>query len=206
MKIQNTYKPFSVSMLISILLFSTVFADNGISTTPMELDESGHNLLITKEIELATINKSFKKKLSKHLNKRECEKSVFVKKAKLKVSNERLIVDFTTRITRKYCTRRAKKQLYEKTKNIQYNYVFDLSNEQFEFVETDNENKYATYNQSLTDVIGKNAKSVIAEILLKELGLGTETISQSLTLNGSLKFTSVKFDSNKLTFMLSTYK
>ncbi len=188
-----------------MLIFITAFADNGVSTTSMKLDESGHNLRITKEVSLATINKSFKKKLSKHLNKRECERSIFVKKAKLKVSNERLIVDFTTRITRKYCTRRAKQQLYEKTKNIQYSYIFDLANAKFKFVETDSENTYTTYNQSLTDVIGKNAKNTIAEILLEELGLGTEKISQSLALNGNLKFTSAKFDSDKLIFQLSTY-
>jgi hypothetical protein len=201
MNIQKLYKWF----VVLAVFLGSAHANDGVTLSLQDADEFGNNLLISKEININDINKSFKKKLSNHLNKRECEKKIFVKKANLQIKEQKLVVDFTTRITRQYCTRRAKKRLYEKTKKIQYSYAFDLANAKFVFVETGNEKKQATFNHSLKDVIGRNAKTVMAEILLEELGLNTQTIAQSLALNEDIKFQSAKFEARKLIFKLTTH-
>ena len=107
--------------------------------------------------------------------------------------NEKLIIDFTTRIKRQYCTRRAKTQLYEKTKKIQYSYLFDLVTGKFKYIDMDNENKFEKFNRSLTDVIGKNSKKAIAKILLEILNLDENS-----------KYKSAQFNADKLIFQFST--
>ena len=184
MRKQNKVKLFAVLMLV----FSMVLANDSHNLVSEEL-----NVMVTKEINLNELNHSFKKSFSKQLNKRECEKSIFVKKANLAVVNEKLIIDFTPRIKRQYCTRRAKTQLYEKTKNIQYSYIFDLMSGKFKFVDSGYDNKYEKFNRSLTDVIGKNSKKAIAKILLEILNLDENS-----------KYKSAQFNADKLIFQFST--
>ena len=145
--------------------------------------------VVTKEIPLNTVNKTFKKQLAKILNKRECEKKIFVKKAHISSDGKLLNVNLTTRITRQYCTRRAKKQLYEKTKSIRFGYLLSIDAGKVVLTESTNNDKQYTFERSLTDVIGKNSKKAVAEIVKNILGLNNDTVN----------YQSIGLDSDKIT-------
>ncbi len=150
------------------------------------------NLLEVREIPLNTVNKTFKKALSKKLNRKNCEKNIFIKKAQLSSDGTLLNIDFTTRIKRQYCTRRAKKQLYEKTKSIRFSYLLTIQEGKVLLVESSNNEKQYTFERSLTDVMGRNSKKVLAEVIKESLGLNTDP-------NQQLHYQTIEIDSDKIT-------
>jgi hypothetical protein len=150
------------------------------------------NTLTVREIPLNTVNKTFKKDLSKKLNKKDCEKKTFVKKAHVSSDGKLLNVDLTPRITRQYCTRRAKKQIYEKTKSIRFSYLLTIDEGKVLLTESSNNAKQYAFERSLTDVIGVSSKKAVAEAVKEILGLNNDT-------NPQLHYQSIELDSGKIT-------
>ncbi len=153
---------------------------------------SSTNQLMIKEIPLNQVNKTFKKQFAKRLNKNTCEKRIFIKSAQLKLKNGQLLVDFTARITRRYCTRRAKQKVYEKTKSIHYSYAIETQNGNIVLLETSNNLKQKKIEKALTDLIGKNSKKAVAEVVKDILGLNNGA-------NPQLHYQSIELGTDKIT-------
>ncbi len=153
------------------------------SATKHKADALGYNVKIVRDVDLNPIIKSFRKLISQKLNTNSCEKKVFIKSAKLAVKGESLVIDLRARLTRQYCTRRAKKQLYEKTNNLIYTLLPAVSETAANFVvqstKPHSSTNLASFEKSFTDVEGMNIKHKISQALNAILNLAVENIDLS---------------------------
>lgn len=176
------------TLFISLITLTTVFLSQNIKANT-------HNS--SKIIQINAIQKQFKKQLAKRLNKKECEKKIFLKKAKLSLSNQEIIIEFTPRITRGYCTRRARQKIYEKTKNIKFSYKISALNGKVVLTPINPIDKQQSFERSLTDVIGKNSKIAIAEMLLDIVQLDKHSNQQVESIEVNTENITVKYSETK---------
>ena len=145
--------------------------------------ENNNSTITVQEINLTPTIKSFRKILARQLNKRDCEKKIFVKKAKLSTVKGLLVVDLQTRITRQYCTRRAKTQLYEKTSTVNYKYQVEIDGSGIALTEVGNNPGKASFLKSFKDVLEKDPAKRVAEILSNIINPQFDKINISMEQN-----------------------
>lgn len=164
--------------------------------TRHEPNESAYDLIIKRSIALQPIIKSFKKLLSKQLNKKECEKKIFVKSAKLQLADQGMKMSLRARLTRGYCTRRARQQVFEKTDGLKYKIHPVIKSNEIEFIDLNDDSNKASFEKSFTDVLSMNVKKKL-NIVLNELFKSDirhlNFSDESVDLN-SIKFNSVRID------------
>lgn len=207
-------------MIVGLLALSTgiVFAADTINCSVVnskishctasyqEADVQAQNIKIIREIDLNPVIKSFRKLISKQLNKKTCEKKVFVKGAKLTVNGELLVIDIRARLTRQYCTRRAKLLVYEKTNGINYSLLPVVDETGIHFIVQNLSPNHTSFEKSFTEVEDMNIKKKINLALSNLLGLPIENIKLSIkpTLPIVFKSAVISSNTNVLTLELST--
>ena len=182
---------FRLFFILLLLIVSQLYADEAINNKQFETD-------------LKPLIKSFKKQLSKQLNKNNCEKKVFIKKASLNTSNNLISVKLRTRIKRQYCTRRAKAKVFEKSGDLVYNFSIQILNNKLKAVNDENTKNLKSFEKSFTDVLSTNSENKIADIIIKliEAEIAKNNLA-SQTYNGSTYLKSVRVNAQEQSLIIT---
>ncbi len=195
-----------ITKKIDCPMIGSAFTLSDCSISTDEYNAPGDNISITMNIEVDSVIKKFRKTISKQLNKKDCEKKIFIKKAKLSLDKESLEVNMRARITRQYCTRRAKTQVFEKTADVSYRYYFKTTQDIISLILENKKPEESSFEKSFRDVLESKPSKKIAEILTKVLIPDVSDIKQAFGITDTLTYRNVTIHpaQNKLTIQLTT--
>ena len=119
-----------------------------------------------------------------------------MKSASLKLKENALYIDLRARITRRYCTRRAKQQVYEKTKSLRFSFSPIVTHSGIKFIDEAPDKKQASFEKSFSDIVGTNIKEKISHIIVSNLTLDVDNLSLPFNKKKPIYYRSVTINPN----------